>query len=194
MNENFDEELSAEEREAFDRLAREKQPPALLETQVIRTLKEAQLLRQPTTHWRHRAPRVVGLLAASLLLFFGGAVVGANWWGTRAPRPGPGSPKFMLVLNSGAPSQPRSLEEVKRIVEEYRGWASGLRQQGISVEGEKLKEEIRIVGEDQTRQQKRISGFFLIGAHDFDEAVQIASGCPHLKYGGTIEVRQIDRF
>ena len=194
MNENFEEELSAEEREAFDRLAREKQPPALLETQVIRSLKEAQLLRQPTTQWRRRAPRIVGLLAASLLIFFGGVLVGAKWWGARASRPGPSSPRFMLVLNAAEPSRPRSLEEVKRIVDEYRGWASGLRDQGISVEGEKLKEEIRVVGEDQARQQKRISGYFLIGAPDFDQAVQIASGCPHLKYGGTIEVRQIDRF
>ena len=194
MKENFDEELSAEEREAFDRLAREKQPPALLETHVIKTLKEARLLRQSTTQWRRRAPRIVGLLAASLLIFLGGAVVGANWWGARASRPGPNSPRFMLVLNAAEPSRPRSLEEIKQIVEEYRGWASNLRDQGISVEGEKLKEEIRVVGEDQARQQKRISGYFLVGAPDFDQAVQIASGCPHLKYGGTIEVRQIDRF
>ena len=194
MNENFEEVLSAEEREAFDRLEREKEPPALLEAQVIRSLKEAQLLEPPITHWRKRAPRIVGLLAASLLIFLGGAVVGAKWWGGRVARPGPSSPKFMLVLNASEPSRTRSLEEVKRIVEEYRGWASKLRDEGISVEGEKLKAESRVVGEDQSPQQKRISGYFLIGATDFDQAVQIASGCPHLKYGGTIEVRQIDRF
>ena len=188
MNENYDEELSAEERKAFERLAHEKQPPALLETRVIRALKEAQLLRRSTTR---RAPLIVGALAASLLIFMGGALVGAKWW----TRPVPSSPKFMLVLKAGAePAQPRSTEEVKRIVAEYSGWARGLRAQGINVDGEKLKEEVRVLGEDPAPQQKRINGYFLIGAHDFSQAVQIASGCPHLKYGGTIEVREIDRF
>ena len=39
-----------------------------------------------------------------------------------------------------------------------------------------------------------IQGYFLIQAQSDEEAERVASGCPHLRYGGTIEVRRIERF
>ena len=37
-----------------------------------------------------------------------------------------------------------------------------------------------------------LGGFYLIAAADYGEACRIAESCPHLKYGGGIEIRQID--
>jgi hypothetical protein len=34
-----------------------------------------------------------------------------------------------------------------------------------------------------------IGGLFLIKAKDYDEAVEIAKGCPIIKYGAIVEVR-----
>ena len=37
-----------------------------------------------------------------------------------------------------------------------------------------------------------IGGFYTIEAKNYDDAVSIASGCPHVKYSGRIEVREVD--
>jgi hypothetical protein len=37
-----------------------------------------------------------------------------------------------------------------------------------------------------------LGGFFLVEAPNYNAAVEIARQCPHLEYGGTIEVREID--
>jgi hypothetical protein len=36
-----------------------------------------------------------------------------------------------------------------------------------------------------------IGGYTVIGAQDFEEATQIAQGCPFLDVGGTVEIRSI---
>lgn len=38
-----------------------------------------------------------------------------------------------------------------------------------------------------------IGGFFIIAADTRERALQLAKTCPHLKYGGRIEVREIER-
>ena len=37
-----------------------------------------------------------------------------------------------------------------------------------------------------------IGGLFTIKAADYDEAVEISKECPHLKYGGRVELREIE--
>jgi hypothetical protein len=37
-----------------------------------------------------------------------------------------------------------------------------------------------------------VTGFFVIRARDYDHALELARQSPHLKYGGTIEVRAIE--
>lgn len=200
MNENFEDELNTAERQALTSLAREKAPPAVLEERVVASLKELKLVRPSLPFWRRKAPQTGLAVAASLLIFILGLVIGMNW---TASQPTANSPQFMLVLLAGTePQRPKSSEEIMSIVREYSDWASQLRQEGVRVEGEKLKREARMlravdgrpVSEDRPADQKAIAGYFVIEAQDFNHAVRIASGCPHLKYGGTIEVRQIDRF
>jgi len=63
------------------------------------------------------------------------------------------------------------------------------------VSAEKLKDEpsawfggeVSVVGGD------RLGGFFLIRVHDAAEARQIAEACPHLKHGGRVELRAIQK-
>jgi hypothetical protein len=42
-----------------------------------------------------------------------------------------------------------------------------------------------------TESKEIVGGFFTVVAADYDEACTIAADCPHLKYGGRIEVRMI---
>jgi hypothetical protein len=39
-----------------------------------------------------------------------------------------------------------------------------------------------------------VGGFFIIRAADYDEACSLALSCPHLSYGGGVEVRQIQQM
>ena len=200
MNENFEDELNPAERQALKSLSREKAPPAILEERVVASLKELKLVRLSPAFWRRRGPQIGLAVAASLLIFVGGIVIGMNW---TARQPTANSPQFMLVLLAETePQRPRSSEEIMSIVREYGDWARQLRRDGVRVQGEKLKREARMLravdgrtlSDDRPADQKAIAGYFVIEAQDFNHAVKIASGCPHLKYGGTIEVRQIDRF
>lgn len=203
MSEEFEDELSAEERRALGGLIREKMPPPLLEERVVETLRRAQLLRPSGSVRRPRATRLGLAVAASLLLFVLGALAGARWGAT--PERKTGAAEFMLVLRSAAgQSQPDAPDEVRQRVGEYSKWAGQLRQQGLYVDGEKLGREARVLRGTDARAPvsespsdagaDAIAGYFLIGARDYEHAVRVAEGCPHLKYGGTIEVRQIDRF
>jgi hypothetical protein len=197
MSENFENEFSVNERAALHNLKREEPPPAFLEEMVVARLKKSQLLYTVPPFLSRRTPRIVGAIALALLVFATGALVGANLPAGRKPT----SAQFVLLLKAGnASDRPRSREEVMRIVAEYSDWARQLREKGVPIDGEKLKQDVRELGDTSApalsggADHKRISGYFVIGAPNFDQAVHIASGCPHLKYGGTIEVRQIENF
>jgi len=201
MNRDF-EELQPHERKAFDELTKENAPPSFLEERIVAALKQSNLIRSPKPSWWPSYPKIAVAVAASLLLLVLGAWAGIKW--VSAPRQAT-TPEFMLVLRTrSGESQTKSPDEVLRTVKEYSNWAGDVRQSGLLVQGEKLKREARIiravdgrvaVSEDQASSADGvIAGYFLIQAQDFDGAVKIAKGCPHLKYGGTIEVRQIDRF
>ena len=69
--------------------------------------------------------------------------------------------------------------------------------------GEKLSEDggkllsmadgaIRVTDGPFVEAKEALGGYFAIKAADYDEAVEISKNCPHLKYGGWIELRKID--
>jgi hypothetical protein len=104
-------------------------------------------------------------------------------------------PQFLLLLydevTAGPPPAP---ERIAAIVAEYTAWANTLAAQGQLVSAEKLSDAPSdwLGGAVATRNGERIGGFFLIRARDLAEARRIAGQCPHLKYGGRIELRPIE--
>ena len=52
--------------------------------------------------------------------------------------------------------------------------------------------ELRVLDGPFSETKEIIGGYFAIQAEDYDEAVRLAEGCPHLDYGGLIELRQVD--
>ncbi len=198
MNE-FKDELSNEEREAFAALDRKKIPPHFLEERIVRALKESNLIRSQVV-WRTNVIKIGSAVAASVALLMIGLTLGV-WWKS-IPAANQKLPEFMLVLQA-APQEPpnRSAEDVVRSVREYSAWAAKMRQQGLLVAGEKLTSDGRlltmidgrpVVSEAPKDPKGRIAGYFLIHARDYQQAESIAQDCPHLKTGGTIELRQID--
>jgi hypothetical protein len=112
--------------------------------------------------------------------------------------------RFMLLLHdnpgNGADASP---EEIQAIIGEYVAWRRGIESSGKLVGGEKLADEggrdlsladgeLRVVDGPFSEAKEVVGGYFTIEAADYDEAIAIASDCPHLKYGSRIELRQID--
>jgi hypothetical protein len=201
MREEPEDELSLDESRAFGSLRREMTPPASLEERVVSSLKEAGLIR-PRRAWQLSAPAVAGVVAASLALFVVGVVVGARFYAQ--PEKKSDMPEFMLVLRALPARDEGSPEDERQRVREYSAWAGDLRKSGLLVGGEKLTDDARVLRADGGRvaasevratvPEQSIAGYFLIQARDYQQAVAIAEGCPHVRHGGSIEIRQIARL
>ena len=188
--------LSSEEQRRFAALPREKTPPHSLEKSIMNELSQRGLLGQRTSLQRG----IVQLVAAAVLLILGGA--GGYFLGTQqesAVGPTTTNSTYILLLHE-SPTPPENEAE---LVKEYSQWAAELYEKGQFVGGEKLSYSGKVltrtdgattVADGMFSEGKEIlSGYFIIQAKNYDEALAIASQCPHLKYGGTVELREIDR-
>lgn len=110
--------------------------------------------------------------------------------------------QFMLILQENPQDFAHvTPEEMQRIIERYTAWSAGLAERGRMVDGIKLQDDggrvmSRSGGKPSVRDgayaeaKEVIGGVFVIRASDYDEAVELASDCPHIEYG-TILVREV---
>ena len=115
-------------------------------------------------------------------------------------------PKYMLLLHEDPASYDgASPEDLQKIIGEYVSWREGLMARGQLVDGQKLRDEggrelslvdgeVRVVDGPYSEAKEVMGGYFTIQAADYDEAVEISKGCPHLVYGKRIELRAIDEI
>ena len=112
--------------------------------------------------------------------------------------------QFMLLLHES----PNDLagfspEEIQRVIGEYTAWREKLAAEGKLAGGLKLKDEggrllrrnggaVQVVDGPFAEAKEVVGGFFLIEAADYDEAVEISKGCPHLVYSRSVELREVD--
>jgi hypothetical protein len=113
-------------------------------------------------------------------------------------------PDFILLLRRpGGPPPAGSPQQLAAVTRDYIDWGARMRAEGRLKAGEKLTNDGgrvlrskagRIVTTDgpYAESKELLAGFYLIAATDYGEAGEIAESCPHLKYGGNIEIRQID--
>jgi len=98
---------------------------------------------------------------------------------------------------------PVSREEMTRIMMEYRAWREGLTARGHFLDGHKLTDDtgrvmrqedgaLRVLDGPFSESKEVVGGYFAIQADGYDHAVRLFSDCPHLGYGGTIEIRELD--
>ncbi len=92
-------------------------------------------------------------------------------------------------------------DEKQKWFGKYMSWGSQARQAGYLVGSNKLADDagkvIRggkaLVTDGPYSETKEVlGGYYLIEAANYDEAVETSKGCPHLKYNGWIEVREIE--
>lgn len=107
--------------------------------------------------------------------------------------------QFMLLLHE----QPSdfanfSAEEIQAIIKEYGDWRTQ-----VAAVGHKLKDEggrhlkmhndqLRVVDGPYAEAKELMGGYFIVQTANYDEAVKVSQSCPHLKYGGRIELREIE--
>ncbi len=165
------------------RLPRSLEPDPEVEDRIVAALRASGHLDSRSEVNRRWLP-----LAAAVLLFVSGLLIGARW-----PRDSqtPGTPMFALLLYGEASTADGASELA--IVEEYRRWALDLRRVGRRVSGERLIDDARVVAAPGTTGQPResLQGFFLISASNLEEAESVARSCPHATRGGVIVVRPI---
>ena len=177
-------------------LERETEPPAILKARVMRTLHEQGVLKRPAGHGP--AWRVAAGLAALLVLFIGGVLVGRS--GGAGTEPADPRPSYVLLLYED--SSFRNDRPESEFVAEYAAWASDLARRGALVSGEKLDSTTQLLSEaaggavrvDSAAARGelgQLAGFFVIRAASRAEALEIAQSCPHLGHGGRIALRPI---
>jgi hypothetical protein len=112
--------------------------------------------------------------------------------------------KYMLLLHDNtAAFASVSPEQMQQVIEKYMRWGDHLKQMGVVQGGDKLTDEpgkvvrrkdgqVRVTDGPYSETKEVLGGYYLIEAATYDQAIDYARDCPHLEYGGTIEVRQID--
>jgi hypothetical protein len=115
-------------------------------------------------------------------------------------------PSYMLLLHADSTRpRPTSPDEIMAITKAYMTWADRMRTEGRLKGGEKLTWDagkvmrpkngrVTVTDGPYAESKELVGGYFAISAKDYDEACHIAESCPHLGYGGTIEVRQVDQM
>lgn len=179
-------------------LPRETTPSPELENRVIAELRRAGLLNTPISAFHSRFVRPALATAAGISLFLAGWLAASFRQAESAPE---AEPTYVLFLRVGPDYREGTAADEQQRVNEYGTWARGLHEKGQLVGGEKLSDDARsLVARDGVvtlleqhgGDQGAVQGLFLIRAASFDEALEIARGCPHLRHGGIIEVRPID--
>jgi hypothetical protein len=108
-------------------------------------------------------------------------------------------PQFMLLLHE-KPSDFSGLsaEDIQAVIAEYSAWT-----EKFAVGGNKLKDEggkhisaegdgFRVTDGPYAEAKEVIGGILIIEAADYAAAVEITKSCPHIKYGGRVELREIE--
>ena len=196
-----DERVSAE----FGAWGEDEVAPAALRDRTLAAARARGLvgghMKMPMMAW-------VMTAAAAVLMF----VVGLGVGGARkesVPAPAGGgetasashAPHFALFLFEDARYQTPAADGMEARVQEYSAWAGHLAESGKFVAGDELGSDGRSLWLESGQvsagavmsdaQRGRLTGYFIVAAPTLEDATTLARECPHLKYGGTVEVRPI---
>lgn len=180
---NNHDELSPMEREVFERLRQPVQPDIQLEERVVNRLKQEGLIRKNRewVSWVLKIAASVALLAAGIFI---GKII-------YRPMEAQSQFNYMLVLYEDGRFKPSNPEEM---FAEYSIWMTGIEEQGVTIDGQEMKSTSLFLESDGSHEaadnERRVGGYFVIKANSMDQALKIARDSPHLKYGGSIEVKE----
>jgi hypothetical protein len=137
--------------------------------------------------------KLVFAIAASIVIFALGFISAEFFRSSPALR----QYTYLLLLREDSHFAGGRTHESSR-VKEYSQWARAVAKTGTEITGEKLKLESRLINSAGVQNKIQdsdgvIAGFFLINARSDQDAIEKAFSCPHLRHGGNIELRRLDR-
>ena len=112
---------------------------------------------------------------------------------------------FMLIARDGPQDfADVSPEDMQRIIEKYVAWGTKLEETGKKRAGSKLRDgEGRVLRGDAgkltitdgpfSETKEVVGGYWMIDAADYDEAIELARDCPHIEYGASLEIREVEQ-
>lgn len=189
-------ELDPREAAALRALRRDAADSSDLEERTVERLRAEGLVgrrrTRPSLAW---AAVVTGAFLAGIAVGEWGPTGGGSE--DRLPEgPAAAGGRYVLLLREGPSYRAAPTPEAERDrVAEYAGWARGLSSAGRFVDGEKLSMEERVAAPPEAGSADDagpISGYFVIEAGSYEEAVRIARESPHVRHGGVVEVRPIE--
>lgn len=189
---DFDEQLPPSVRDLLRRLYGSDSPPSELEDDTLARLRREGLVSTapPVRRGRRRALAA----AAALAIFFAGYAA-ARVGGMPSSDTVDDQGSYLLLLREPAGRPLPAPEGEAAVVAEYAAWANEQARMGRLVLGEKLGDTGDLVALDGTgaagSEGTRVTGLFVVRAPDLDTARAIARTCPHVRRGGTIEVRPV---
>ena len=164
-------------------------PAPALEDRVVAALRKQGRIRTARPNWM----RWAAAAAMAGVLFAAGWLAGGRQMTLSGETR---MPEYLLLLRSGTMVEGSTTDEAAR-VREYGAWAGDLHRRGLLVSAEKLSDEAQVLSASAMTEgtaatsENAVRGFFLIRSSSTEEALRIARECPHLRHGGTIEVRPI---
>ncbi len=187
-----------ENEEGFEKLKTNINPPDSLEGKVLMKLKSMNLL--PTNKLKGQS--YVFRISYSFALLLIGLAIGYSLNGDERTSAASAKNKsqYILLLYQDA----KLKGDEKERIHVYGSWAYEYGAKKVLVAGERLEETgkiismpgetVSVVNIKSIYDPRVTSGYFIIEAENYDEAVKVALTCPHIKYGGNIEIREITDF
>ena len=186
----MEDRLSKQEEKLFRELVREKKAPAPLEQKIISQLKNEGLIK--TKSVMRNIITWSGSIAAAILIFVGGMYYGQFRSTGSTSFEIDRTKGYMLILHESVNFEHG---DPMAMFEEYGQWMSNTMAKGVKITGQELKNEAALVTRDKAvdflppEGVDRTTGYFLLEANSLEEAIAVAMENPHVKYGGSVEVK-----
>lgn len=107
--------------------------------------------------------------------------------------------EFLIAIHRDIKSKDASPspEQMQASIKPFQEWIASIAAQNKLVnppkrwdlDGRVVKNGNTVINGPYAEIKESIGGLFFIRANDYDEAVEIAKGCPVLKWGAVVEVR-----
>jgi len=107
--------------------------------------------------------------------------------------------EFLLVIHRDMISKDASPspEQMQAAIKPFQDWIGGIAAQNKLAQppkrwdggGRVIKQNNTVTNGPYAEIKESIGGIILIRANDYDDAVEIAKGCPVLQWGAVVEVR-----
>lgn len=103
---------------------------------------------------------------------------------------------LMLFRHTPNPDMMPEGEALEAEINKWQNWIGGIAAQGKFVKSNELDYQGKIVNLGKVitdgpyaEVKEIVGGYIIVKAENYDEAVEMAHGCPTLQYGGSVEVR-----